>query len=131
MLGRAVGVALCALAIAISGCGSKKGSEPEASRVAPKATIQAGTWAGKKGAAEVTVSLSKDGRFQTVFRGGSYRSVVKGTATISESLILLEAKELDGKPAKNPADLKTTKLHFNAEWSILTTEDGIALKRKI
>lgn len=86
---------------------------------------------GKAGEAEITISLSKDGRFQTVFRGGKYRSVVKGTAHIEGNGVQLAPKELDGKPAKNPADLKPKRLTFDSDWKTLTTDEGLALKRRI
>ena len=120
---------LCALSITLGGCGSKK-VEPAAVQP-PVPEFRAGTWVGRSNAAEVTFSLSKDGRFQTVFRGGKYRSVVKGVSQIEGSDILLEPKELDGKPPKNPAELRTTKMTFDAEWNVLTTEQGLKLERKI
>lgn len=66
-----------------------------------------------------------------MFRGGKYRSVVKGEAHIENDSILLAPKELDGKPAKNPADLKPKRLSFDPNWKMLTTEEGLALKRRI
>lgn len=130
MLGRVVAAALCALSITLLGCGSKKVEVPAAVK-APTAEFRAGTWVGKSDAAEVTFSLAKDGRFQTVFRGGKYRSVVKGVAKIKDSSILLEPTELDGKPPKNPSELRTTKMTFDTEWNTLTTEQGLKLERKI
>ncbi len=130
MLGRVVAATLCAVTITLYGCGSKKVEEPVAIKP-PTPEFQAGTWVGKSNAAEVTFSLAKDGRFQTVFRGGNYRSVVKGVAQIKDSSILLEPKELDGKPPKNPAELRTSKMTFDPEWKVLTTEQGLRLERKI
>lgn len=124
-------MALCVLAITQFGCGSKVADQPEAAQKQVAAKLQAGTWVGKSGEAEVTISLAKDGRFQTVFRGGKYRSVVKGTAHIENNGIQLSPKELDGKPAKNPADLKPKRLTFDSDWKTLTTDEGLALKRRI
>lgn len=124
-------MALCVLAITQLGCGSKKVDEPEATQKQAVVKLQPGTWVGKSGEAEITISLAKDGRFQTVFRGGKYRSVVKGAAHIENRSILLEPKELDGKPPKNPADLKPKRLDFDSDWKTLTTDDGLALKRRI
>jgi hypothetical protein len=116
-------LALLISGIAIVACGSA----PVAAHRTPQ--ISAGTWAGKSKGASVTLSLSSDGRFQTVFNGGRYRAVVRGRATIQESILVLEAAEIDGQPAtKNqlPAKFK-----FTPEWSTLTAENGLTISRKI
>jgi hypothetical protein len=97
----------------------------------PVASIASGTWAGQTRGAEVTLSLSKDGRFQTVFRGGKYRSVVRGRAKLQESALLLEATEFNGKPADSKSQEMPVKFTFTPEWTTLTSSDGLTLKRKI
>lgn len=122
---------LCLVGVSLFGCGSRKVDVPEASKPAVTAKLEAGTWSGKVEQAELTVSLSKDGRFQMVFRGGKFRSVVKGTATIHESTLNLNPTELDGSPVADSNKFETTKLQFSSDWSKLTTDTGASLLRKI
>jgi hypothetical protein len=93
--------------------------------------LVAGTWAGESKGASVTISLSSDGKFQTVFNGGTYRAVVKGIAKLQESTLLLEATEFDGKPSNRPARDLPVKFNVGQKWATLTSESGITLVKKI
>lgn len=113
------------------GCGRNQAPVLETDRTAKKPELTAGTWAGEQNDASITVSLSADGKFQAVFRGGSYRSVVKGKAKLEDVKVVLEATEFNGKPPQKAAEKKPVSFTYSPDWSTLTSEEGMALQRKI
>jgi hypothetical protein len=126
----AILLAFFCLAIALSGCG--RGVNPESSGTkAASGGLVPGTWSGLKDGAEITLSISKDGRFQTVFRGGDFRSVVKGRAKIVDEQVVLEATEFDGRPPASHSEKLPIKFQVSDQWSNLVSEDGVRLGRKI
>ena len=126
----AILLALAGIATGIWGCGSNPAPQSSAVTANPIALVP-GTWSGQKDGAEITVSISKDGRFQTVFRGGEFRSVVKGRARIVEQHVVLEAVEFDGRPATSQSEKEPIRFQIDDRWSNLVSEDGVRLGRKI
>ncbi|MBC8065340.1 MAG: hypothetical protein H7Y17_10950 [Chlorobia bacterium] len=113
------------------GCSSKHTGESALTMAPQKVTIIAGTWVGNLDKATITVSLSKDGRFQTVFRGGKHRSVVKGRASLEGSYVRLEPTEFNGAKPKLASQKEQVKFKFSSDWATLTSESGLSLARKI
>lgn len=131
MLGRTFTTCLVATALTLAGCGTKLAGDQRLTKGPPRVGIAAGTWVGHVDNATITLSLAKDGRFQTVFRGGKNRSVVKGKARIDGSYVLLEPTKFDGNLATMPLHKETVKFKFSSDWSTLTSSNGLALARKI
>jgi hypothetical protein len=128
MLGRVL--AAFAVAIMTFGCGAGK----EAAMTQPSAgpaKIESGTWQGSKGNATITLSLAADGRFQVVFRGGDYRSVVKGEASVSNSTLELHAKDFEGRQPVTKGETAPIRFKISGDWQSLEAENGIQLMRKI
>jgi len=126
----AILLALTCITTGIWGCGSDPAPKSSAVKANPIALVP-GTWSGQKDGAEITVSISKDGRFQTIFRGGDFRSVVKGRVKIVEQHLVLEAAEFDGRPATSQSEKVPIKFQIDDRWSNLVSEDGVRLGRKI
>lgn len=126
----AILLAIACMATGIWGCRSSPAAQSSAVTANSTALVP-GTWSGQKDGAEITLSISKDGRFQTVFRGGDFRSVVKGRARIVEQHVVLEAAEFDGRPATSQSEKAPIKFQIADRWSNLVSEDGVRLGRKI
>lgn len=130
MIGRTGGTFLCICALAIAGCGAKADLTATKTPGQKPAQVAKGTWAGENKGSSVTLSL-QDGRFQAVFKGGDWRSVVKGTTKVDDSAVLLEASEFNGKPATKANEKMPAKFMYSPDWSVLTSEDGLSLQRKL
>lgn len=130
MIGRTGGTFLCLCLLIGVGCGAKR--ELAATKTTGAKQVQAatGTWTGEKEGASVTLSL-REGRFQAIFKGGDWRSVVKGKAKLDEKAVTLEATEFNGKPATGANQKAPEKFTYTADWSVLTSEAGLALKRTL
>jgi hypothetical protein len=130
MVVRTGGTFLCVCVLALAGCGAR----PELASgkaIAPKTPQAAtGTWAGENRGSSITLSL-RDGRFQAIFKGGEWRSVVKGKARLEDSAVVLEAREFNGEPATKANEQMPARFTYSADWATLTSEDGLALNRKL
>jgi hypothetical protein len=128
MVGRIKALCLALGALIAVGCGGGKLPETNSMSIIEPPALQAGTWSNGNA---ITLSLSKEGKFQAVFKGKGSRSVVKGKATLKDGKIVLEASEFDGKPAQKANERTPSAFTYSADWSNLTSEEGVVLTRKI
>lgn len=94
-------------------------------------SIHSGTWVGETNGAQMTLSLSKTGKFQVVVKGGHWRSVVRGTAQLKSSNILLHATDFDGKPASKGYEKMPSTFTYSPDWERLTSPEGLSLVKRI
>lgn len=128
---RRVALAVSVACLLVTGCG-KQGTDIVEQGAKPSVQkIQAGTWQGSKDGASITLSLSADGRFQAVFRGGDYRSVVKGKAALRDAKLMLTATDFEGRAPQTPQEKKPIEFNLSEGWNTLASVEGITLNRKI
>lgn len=113
------------------GCASQPTEITEQSGRPAVGAIRAGTWQGSKGEAQITLSLSNAGKFQVVFKGGKYRSVVKGKAAIKGEKLVLTATDFEGRAPQTPQEKKPIEFGIGDDWQTIVSPEGMRLSRKI